>query len=151
MIAAATGIPILFAYSLFVFTASSLSSSNNFAVSPLLPFVSSLSIIPVNDTPSSLSSSQLFFHIADTYLKFVRVDCIVPSIVASLTFSSSVSLVSLSRTTTSDRLQNSLSLRIISEQGFVPKLWSAFLLPFFAASFCAESRLNIPLSPDLES
>ena len=45
-----------------------------------------LSSIPVSETPRSLSSSVLFCQIFRRYLKSVRVDCIVPKIVASSTF-----------------------------------------------------------------
>src|SRR4051812_34240964 len=47
---------------------------------------SGLSAIPVRETPRSLSSSVFFCQILRRYLKFVKVDWIVPRIVASLTF-----------------------------------------------------------------
>ena len=53
--------------------------------SPLDPLVSGQSIIPVSETPSSLSSSQFVFHLLVRYLKLVRVDCHVPNIVANST------------------------------------------------------------------
>ena len=63
-------------------------------------------MIPVKDTPSKRSSSVLSFHTFLKYLKSVSVDCIVPKIVARRTLRFNESSVSLSRTTTSDRLQN---------------------------------------------
>ena len=116
-----------------------------------LPAVHLLSIIPVRDTPNNLSSSQFFFQSFVTYLKLVNVDCIVPSIVASLTLFNKVSSVSSGLTTTSDKLQNSLLRKIISEHGFVPKSYSVFLLSLFSAILCADALLKIPLSPDLDS
>ena len=72
--------------------------------------------------------------------------------VASFTFSFKVSIVSSALTTTSDKLQNSLERKIISEQGLVPNsIPSVCLLPFSEATLTAASRLKIPLSPDLES
>ena len=78
-------------------------------------------MIPVSETPRSLSSSQFRFHVEERYLKFVSVDCHVPKIDASLIFLWRLFASSEDLTTTSERLQNSLSRKIISEHGFVPK------------------------------
>ena len=85
------------------------------------------------------------------YLKLIKVDCHVPNIVANFTFSFNVSSVSSSRITTSDKLQNSRDLRIISEQGFVPKSYSGSRLPLFPACSFAAALLKIPRSPDLDA
>ena len=146
--------PIFFANSAFVLIASFFKSCNRAGNTCLgaLPLVYLQSIMPVRETPSSLSSSQFFFHVLEIYRKFVSVDCSVPRIAASLTFFFRVSGVSSALTTTSDRLQNSRSLSIISEQGLVPNSSpSVCLRPLAAAIFTADSRLNIPRSPDLES
>ena len=74
MIATDCGIPIFSANSLFTATASAFNDSRRLSRFLSLPFVKRLSIIPVSETPSSLSSEQFFFHAADTYLKFVSVD-----------------------------------------------------------------------------
>ena len=77
-------------------------------------------MIPVRLTPSSLSSSVFFFHSSERNLKSVSVDWYVPSIVASSIFFLRVETVSVDLTTTSVRLQNCLSLSIISEHGLHP-------------------------------
>jgi hypothetical protein len=62
--------------------------------------------MPVKLTPSSLSSSVFYFHIERRYLKLVRQDWSVPSMVALRTFRNNVEVESVARTTTSERLQN---------------------------------------------
>ena len=108
-------------------------------------------MMPVKETPSSLSSSVLSFHTFLRYLKSVRVDCRVPRMVASLTLSLRDSSVSFSRTTISDKLQNWYGRKTISLQGFVPHMCPVSRLPLRATCFSAASRLNIPRSPDLLS
>ena len=78
-------------------------------------------MIPVSDTPSKASSSVFVFHILLKYLKSVRVACRVPRIAAMRTFRLRLESVSSGLTTTSDRLQNWLGLRMISLHGLVPK------------------------------
>lgn len=56
-------------------------------------------------------------------------DCQVPMIAATSTFSIRVSSVSSFDTTASDKLQNSFDFNMISEQGFVPKSYSTSRLP----------------------
>ena len=146
MIAADCGIPSFSAHSLFVLIASSRSSSSNFSRPSSCPFVFGLSIIPVRETPRSRSSSQFRFHSFVRYLKLVRVDWNVPRIVASLTFWRSDLAVSHLRITTSERLQNSLLLRMISEQGLVPKsslgcLLSCSSVFILSTCFMAETPL----------
>ena len=114
----------------------------------------------MSETPSSLSSSQFIFHLLVKYLKLVRVDCHVPSIVASSTFFSKEVGVSSLLTTASVKLQNSRGLRIISEHGLVPKsslssllspLSGLFMSTFkLLTCFLALALLNIPRSPDFE-
>ena len=103
-------------------TAIFLSSESNSSKPFFLPFVNGLSIIPVKETPNKRSSSQFCSHLLLRYLKLVSVDWKVPKIVALITFSFNVSKVSFGRITTSDKLQNSSDLKIISLQGLVPKL-----------------------------
>ena len=123
MIAVEALIPKLFAHTLLVCTAHTLRSFNKLSnlVLECNPQVNSLSIIPVKLTPKSLSSSVLLVHTLLIFLMFVKVLCIVPSIVATFTLLIKDCLSSSLRTTTSVRLQNCLLLRIISEQGLVPK------------------------------
>jgi len=104
-----------------------------------------LSIWPVKLTPNKASTSQFFFHSFLRYGKLVNELCMTPSHVAVSTLSSKLSKSSSSLTTTSLRLQNCISLSIISPQGFVPCINGAYLLG--GALLCAASRLNIPLSP----
>ena len=75
------------------------------------------------------------------YLKFVKVDCHVPRIVASLTFSINVSFVSVASITTSVRLQNSFGRRRISPQGFVPPTRLESLRPNLSICLRTESIL----------
>lgn len=92
------------AYSSLVLTATSLHSSRNLPVSSipyLRVLVISLSIIPVRETPKSLSCSVFFFQSEDRNWKFVYVLCMVPSIVASLIFLFISSSLSVLRTITS--------------------------------------------------
>ena len=110
MIAADTGIPSLAAHSLLVSTATSRRCSRREGSRTRL----GLSRIPVRDTPRSLSSLQFFCQIFLRYWKSVKVDWIVPRIVAIRTFSESVTYESVGRTTTSVRLQNWYGRRIIS-------------------------------------
>ena len=110
-----------------------------------------LSIIPVSDTPSRRSSSVFLCHILRKYGILVKVDCTVPRIVASLTLRLRLSRSSLSRTTTSVRLQNWYGRRIISEHGLVPHSCPVSRLPFFSTCLSAATRLKIPRSPDLLS
>ena len=155
VIAVDRGIPSFLAIPLLVSTATSRSNSSvelMFVPSvALLPDSSSLSMMPVSDTPNSLSSSVFFFQMLRRYLKSVNVDWNVPKIVAKPTLVASVFSVSPARATTSDRLQNWYGRRIISLQGLQPKSWSASRLPFLAACTCADLRLKIPRSPDLLS
>ena len=140
-----------FAIAALVCTAVSRRTSS--ITSSVLPVVDVilLSMIPVSDTPSKRSSSVFFFHTLRKYLKLVNVAWNVPRIVARRTFSLSVSTVSLSRTTTSDKLQNWYGRKIISLQGLHPKSWSVSRLPFLAACLIADCLLKIPRSPDLLS
>ena len=71
VIAVDCGMPSFLANSLLVSTASLRSLINN-SLSGLL--VSLLSMIPVNDTPSNLSSSVFCLHCLRRYLKSVKVD-----------------------------------------------------------------------------
>jgi len=83
----------------------STATCRNFFKSSAFPSLG-LSNIPVRDTPNNLSSSVLFCQILRNYLKFVKVDWNVPSIVASDTLLSRLFMLSVSLTTTSVRLQN---------------------------------------------
>ena len=75
----------------------------------------------------------------------------MPMIAATSALAFSVSSVSSARTTISERLQNWLERRMISEQGLVQKSWSASLRQLRAAMFLAAMRLKIPRSPALLS
>ena len=108
-------------------------------------------MIPVKDTPNKRSSSALSFHAFLKYLKSTRVDCKVPKMVAIRTFSFKDSSVSFSRTTHSDKLQKLYGRKIISLQGFVPHMCPVSRLPLRATCLSADSRLNMPRSPDLLS
>ena len=121
------------------------------ALDELLPLVILLSIIPVRETPSSRSSSVFLRQELVIYLKLMSVDWRVPRIAASLALVRRLSTVSVGLTTISDRLQNCLFLRIISEHGLVPKSHSGSLRPLRPACFVADSRLKIPRSPDFDS
>ena len=81
-------------------------NSCNMCFKSYVELVNPLSIIPVRLTPNNLSSSVLSFHTFLKYGNLVNVACAVPRIVASRTFLARSSEVSLSRTTTSVRLQN---------------------------------------------
>ena len=108
----------------------------------------SLSRMPVRDTPNNASSSQFFFHSLDRYGKSVKDAWNVPRIVAKRTLRARSSEVSEARTMTSERLQNCLSRRMISEQGLVPNSYVASLRsPSFATVFLQASRLKMPRSP----
>ena len=80
-------------------------------------------------TGSSVAAGFYYYH-PDYYIGFS-----VPNIVAISTFSFKVSSVSSGLTTTSERLQNCLFLKTISEQGLVPKSYSPSLLPERVAIF----------------
>ena len=136
----------------FLFVATSRTASNTTSQWGELGVLSkALSMIPVMLTPSNASSSVFFFQMLRKYLKSVKVACSVPMIAATSALAFNVSSVSSSRTTISDKLQNWLLRRIISEQGLVPKSWLGSRRPFLAAIFCAATRLNKPRSPDLDS
>ncbi len=122
-------------------------------------------MMPVIETPKRRSSDVLETHFLEMKLKSVRVDWNVPRIVAIRVFLASSSSVSVERITISDRLQNSLSLRIISEQGLHPasNSGSLYRIPFSLAkwaflnslervmTFFAAYLEKIPRSPDFES
>ena len=148
MIAVDCGMPSFLANSLLVSTASLRKRVRNSLLGLL---VSLLSMIPVKDTPSNLSSSVFCLHCLRKYLKSVKVDWNVPSIVAALTLANKSFSLSVARITTSVRLQNWYGRKIISEQGLVPKSHSTSLLPFSDALFLAACLLKMPRSPDLES
>ena len=78
----------------------------------------------------------------------------MPNIVASLTFFAISVNLSPERTTTSDRLQNSLERKMISEQGLVPKVCVSSLTERSEHHFAWRADAfeeNMPLSPDLLS
>ena len=120
VIAAAGLIPSFFAKSLFVLMASCFSMVKPFSKLRTSFAIFSLSRIPVKETPNRASSSQFFFHSLERYGKFVKDAWNVPRIVARRTLRARSSAVSVALTTTSVRLQNSRSRRMISEHGFVP-------------------------------
>ena len=121
VIAAECSMPSRSAHLQLVSTACCLRSANSSGKLSLVLFDRILlSIIPVKDTPSSLSSSVLRVHCRLNPLMSVKQDCMVPKIVAISTFLCNILGVSSALTTTSDRLQNCLGRRIISQQGFVP-------------------------------
>ena len=78
----------------------------------------------------------------------------MPNIVANLTFFAISVILSPERTTTSDRLQNSRDLSMISEQGLVPKVCTSSLTARSEHLFAWRADAfdeNMPLSPDLLS
>ena len=151
MIAAAGLMPNRFANSLFTTIELSRRRVRRAFVSPETLLSILLSRIPVRETPSRASSSQFFFHSLERYGKFVRDAWNVPRIVAIRIFLIRVSSVSVARTTTSERLQNSRSRNKISLQGLHPHSWSGSRRsPSFSTVFFAASRLKIPRSPLLD-
>src|SRR5271165_6919079 len=100
--------------------ASPFMSLSHFFILSLTLFRTGWSMIPVNETPSKRSSSQLVFHSGRRYGKLVKEACQAPNIAAILTLAFRSSSLSLGRTTTSERLQNWLGRSRISMHGLPP-------------------------------
>ena len=94
-------------------------------------------MMPVRDTPRSLSLDVLVVHILRRYGNLTKVACIVPKIVAMRTLRSISFRLSVARITASVKLHTCPDNKIISEQGFVPNSSSDLRLPFLAAWFLA--------------